>query len=66
MLECQYVCYCLTFWLNVHQAESVTESQEEIIVQLFHVVLSAVHDLKELIIIIVINLCLWITTVNSV
>lgn len=44
MLAFQYACYSLTFWHTVHQAESVTESQEEIIVKLFHLVLSALLD----------------------
>jgi hypothetical protein len=66
MLAFQYACYCLTLWHIVHQAESVTESQEEIIVKLFHLVLSVPLDLKELFIIIVVIGFLRIRTVNSV
>ena len=66
ILALQFACYCLTFWHTVHQVESVTESQEEIIVQLFRLVLSALFDIKELSMIIVIIGFLLITTVNSV
>jgi hypothetical protein len=45
LLAFQYACYYSNFWHSVHQAESVTESQEEIIVKLFHLVLSALLDL---------------------
>jgi len=66
MLAFQYACCCLTFWHTVHQAESVAESEKEIIVKLFHLVLPALLDLKELFIIIVIIGFLRIRTVNSV
>jgi hypothetical protein len=58
--------HCACYWHTVHQAESGTESQEEIIVKLFYLVLSALLDLKELFIIIVIIGFLIIRTVNSV